>query len=308
MRTTTISLLLVTLAVVGCRGRTADTSDVTAALHRAAQKGDLAQVQSLVAGGADIEARGKDGFTPLHTATNYGQAGVIEFLTGGTPLHIAAWQGRVDIVRLLIAAGADVNAGRDRGRTPLYDAGHVLGGQGEEDVVKILLAHGAQILSGNTRENEELLCFGVEHGMRDLVEKVLGAGATPNAMGCTSGRSVLGEAVARGDKEIAELLIAHGADVDRKDALGMTPLHYARRWSKDVAELLLAKGADVNTTGAFRHAVVADEKEIVELFLAHGADVNAKDRTGKTALDEAIALGHRDIVELLKKHGASQRN
>ena len=58
----------------------------------------------------------------------------------------------------------------------------------------------------------------------------------------------------------------------------MTPLHYAARGHKNVAELLLD----------------------------NGADVNAKDKHGNTPLHKATLRGNKDIVELLRKHGAKE--
>ena len=92
--------------------------------------------------------------------------------------------------------------------------------------------------------------------------------------------SDLHEAAAFGHKEIAELLIAAGADVDAKDENGYTPLFNAAYWGR---------------------------KEIVELLIANGADVNAKieagEFKGKTPLDRVIIANHSETAELLRKHG-----
>jgi ankyrin repeat protein len=89
-------------------------------------------------------------------------------------------------------------------------------------------------------------------------------------------------------KEIAELLIAEGAEVKAKDGQGGTPLHWAA-WNgyKEVAELLIANGADVHAqiveydnTIPLHYAAHQGHKEIAELLIAEGADVNAKDEGG----------------------------
>ena len=55
-----------------------------------------------------------------------------------------------------------------------------------------------------------------------------------------------------GHKEIVELLITNGADMDGKDKYGNTPLHYAATWGhKETAELLIANDADVNAKNKF---------------------------------------------------------
>ena len=78
---------------------------------------------------------------------------------------------------------------------------------------------------------------------------------------------------------------------------------------KDVVELLLLAGADVNAIdmygwtpliGASRYG----HKDIVELLLKGGADVNAIDKYGRTPLILASWYGRKDIVTLLKKYGA----
>jgi cytohesin len=85
-----------------------------------------------LAAGTDVNAKGKNGWTPLHRAAIYGRKEIVELLIAkgaevnaqgqymGTPLHNAANKGHKKIVELLIAKGADVNAKDNRLRkTPL---------------------------------------------------------------------------------------------------------------------------------------------------------------------------------------------
>jgi hypothetical protein len=128
------------------------------------------------------------------------------------------------------------------------------------------------------------------------------------------GRTPLYAAAAAGKKEVAELLLAHGADVNAGTRSGETPLGAAARaGNREVAELLLAHGADVNAkdntgeTPLLYAAIVAAidrRNEVVELLLAHGADVNAKDNTGDTPLKYAKIYKEKELVELLRRHGA----
>ena len=124
-----------------------------------------------------------------------------------------------------------------------------------------------------------------EDGNIEAVKQHIAAGTDVNAKD-KYGESPLLFAATFGHKEIAELLIANGADVNTKiDKIGMTPLHIATgQGYKEIVELLIAKGADVNA-----------KVEITELLIANGADVNAKDVGGKTPLDWAIRRHHHSI-------------
>jgi len=50
----------------------------------------------------------------------------------------------------------------------------------------------------------------------------------------------------------------------------------------------------------------AGDKEVVQLLLAKGAEVNARKKDGKTALILAVEDDHKDIVDLLRAHGAKK--
>ena len=109
--------------------------------------------------------------------------------------------------------------------------------------------------------------------------------------------------------EVVKQHLAAGTDVNTKDAIGATPLHWAAsEGRKEVAELLIAKGADVNESSGgetpLHEAALFGHKEIVELLITAGADVNAKKDNGKTPLDLAIRRHHHETADLLRKHGA----
>jgi ankyrin repeat protein len=81
--------------------------------------------------------------------------------------------------------------------------------------------------------------------------------------------------------------------------------HAALGGQKEIAELLIAEGADVNTksgdeeTTPLHWAANRGHEEVVELLIAKGADVNAKDIGGYTPLDYTEG----EIAALLRKHG-----
>lgn len=98
-------------------------------LFEAVKKGDKAEVEALLARGADVNAK-KSGLTPLHVAVQEWKKDIAEFLlfkganvnadgTYGTPLHLAARYGVQPIADVLLAKGADVNAKNSDGDTPL---------------------------------------------------------------------------------------------------------------------------------------------------------------------------------------------
>ncbi|MEH1854478.1 MAG: ankyrin repeat domain-containing protein [Nostoc sp.] len=133
-------------------------------------------------------------------------------MAGRNTLDIAVEQGNKQVVELLIAKGADVNARTNYGETPL----HLAAEQGNKQVVELLIAKGADV---NARTN---YWFWLNHN-----------GETP-----------LHLAAEQGNKQVVELLIAKGADVNAKNNDDMTPLHLA--YDLDVVKLLIAKGADAN--------------------------------------------------------------
>lgn len=116
------------------------TPEMEKLMITAAKKGNLDAIRQLIAADKDLlNARDKD---------------------GATPLHCAAWKGFPEAVELLIQLGADVDAESQNdhyGTTPLHAAAH----GNQSSVVKVLLAHGARTdiknLNGRTPFEETAL-------------------------------------------------------------------------------------------------------------------------------------------------------
>jgi len=92
---------------------------------------------------------------------------------------------------------------------------------------------------------------------------------------------------------------------DTKDPYGYTPLHLAvKEGHKDVMQLLLANGAEVNAKDnylntSFSLALKEGRKDMAELLLANAADINVTDMLGRTPLHWAAAKGYKDLTQSL---------
>jgi ankyrin repeat protein len=128
------------------------------------------------------------------------------------------------------------------------------------------------------------------------------------------GHTLLHLAAEVGNKTMAEVLLAAGAEVDAMIGFGMTPLHVAaEKGNKDVAEALLNSGADANRKTeakgctAIYIAAAFNRKDVVELLLSRGVDIEAvaEGYGGFTPLHQAANNGHAEVVALLLVNGAN---
>jgi hypothetical protein len=168
------------------------------------------------------------------------------------------------------------------GRKALHVARHV-------DVAKLLIQNGADVNAVN-KYNWTSLHFTTSKGHADVAKLLIQNGADVNAVdknNCTS----LHFTTSKGHVDVAKLLIQNGADVNAVDKDNWTSLHVAARYGHvDVAKLLIHNGADVNAVDKWKHSVLyfasCDAISVPLIFelLCFGAKIDRtaleKDKTG----------------------------
>jgi ankyrin repeat protein len=128
----------------------------TISLHEAAAVGDLdAVIEHLTSETGEVNSYSADGFTPLGLACYFGNRDIVKYLLANgadpnkpssnsfkvAPLHSATAISDYDLTVLLLAHGADVNARQQSGVTPLHSAAH----NGQLKIAKLLIDHGADV-------------------------------------------------------------------------------------------------------------------------------------------------------------------
>ncbi|XP_062988968.1 poly [ADP-ribose] polymerase tankyrase-2 [Elgaria multicarinata webbii] len=242
-------------------------------LHLAAGYNRIKIVQRLLQHGADVHAKDKGDLVPLHNACSYGHYEVTELLVKHgacvnamdlwqfTPLHEAASKNRVEVCSLLLSYGADPT---------------------------LLNCHNKSTIDlAPTPQLKERLAYEFK------------------------GHSLLQAAkesdVARVKKHLSLEIINFKHPQTHETALHCAAASpYPKR--KQVCELLLRKGANINekTKDFLTPLHVASEKahnDVVEVVMKHEAKVNALDNLGQTSLHRAAYCGHLQTCRLLLSFG-----
>lgn len=327
------------LLAAGANPNAKDNGSLTP-LH-CARDGEV--VELLLGAGADPNAENESGLTPLCCAHD---AKTVRLLlasgadpmvkernsgctchegegSGKTPLHFicntrSASPDLLDAVRLLVAAGVDVNSQDAEGNTALLLAKN-------EDIVLLLLELGADLDAVTKHDGADevkriikelkkqgklykFLKSSLLHQAKDVetARRLLEQGVDPNALDA-EGRTPLHEATWNVD--LMRLLLEHGANPNIQDPEGLTPLYAAR--SVEAIDLLLNAGANPNVQDVLGDTVlhkiswlnIAPSKgEAVRLLLKKGADPKAKNKKGETPLHH---MGYcAEAVRLLLAAGA----
>lgn len=125
-------------------------------------------------------------------------------MDGSPALHDAALKGRIDMLKVLLARGADVNHRNSTGATPLHDA--AIGGNAE--AARVLLEHGANVNARETETGDTPLYMAAAMGREEVAALLLKHGADPN-LGSKEGGTPLHAAITNGFTKVADIIRAH---------------------------------------------------------------------------------------------------
>ena len=221
---------------------------------------------------------------------------------GATPLIYARDQ---KIVRLLLDAGADVNARTSDGDTAL-----IRSSSKNREVIGDLLNAGANVNLQNTI-GETALNSAVFNGRSDILHMLLGAGATVDTSDI-GGYTALIWAADNNHYEAVRVLLKFGANMNAANNGGYTGLILATvHGYQETVKVLIEAGVDLNIQtkekgySALHIAALNGHEPVVETLLTAGADTTLKTRNGETAFQiaerrNAERRGFAGIVRLLQ--------
>ncbi|KAI7198824.1 hypothetical protein KC316_g3850 [Hortaea werneckii] len=270
------------------------------ALCEASRMGYGRIVEMLLAKGANPNIQRHQGPLALVKATRYGEKKIVEMLLDagadvhakarhdGTALDVALKRGDKEMMEILLAKDANFE-----GRGECYGQALIKASRWRhKDIVEMLLAHGADF-NARSLFGRTALAVASEKGHVKIAEILLAHGADANAKSTS--------------EEIVEMLLAHGVAIEPrgKDARAPTPLQRAsERGNRQIVQMLLANGADVNAPkGRYGSALFAasfrHDEEIVQMLKAEGARLQEGEQ-------EAILKWKHDSDSLPQRSISSQ--
>ncbi|MDR1434789.1 MAG: ankyrin repeat domain-containing protein [Puniceicoccales bacterium] len=278
---------------------------------------DFEKFREVIESGADVKAKGKNGFTALHRAAEHGRMELVNELVSrkaeinaktsraDVPLHLAVKGQHVDVVQYLIGEHAEVNVKNGSKLSPL----HLAIREKNIEIVKILIEGGANLQGKTSSRVQTPLHLAVKLESFEIVQALIAAKANVNAKNGFK-ETALHLAIRGNSIEIVQALIDANANLNEVDDRNRTPLHLATgKGSLEIVQALIAAKADLNAAdnhGQTPLHLALKFPEIVQALIAAGANVNAEDSRGHTPLDY-LPPNSDEIEAMFKEKGGEKR-
>jgi len=305
-----LALLLCVSTVASLAAAAADVRLVDAVQAR-----DAKTARALLQQHLDVNARQNDGTTALHWATHWDDLDLVDLLLkaganpnavndlGVPPLSLASTNGSAKVVARLLTGNANPDAAVRTGESALMTASR----GGSIEIVRLLLARHANVNAAERVRGQTALMWAAAASHPDIVELLIRSGADVHARS-TRGSTPLLFAARSGDVASARALVAGGADVNEAEPVIPLPAGAdANETLPTGNSALMLASASMNATSGFEYAltVKASGHEAVALFLVEkGADVAKADTIGATPLHAAVQTNKVSLVKALLARGA----
>jgi len=234
--------------------------------------------------------------------------------TKWTPLQVAASWGDLDVIRVLVEAGAHLSGNPGNG-SYTYSAMQMAVVRDQPGSIKLLVELGADV-NQDTGHGITPIITAAKENKQELASLLLDLGADMTSVLQNNHWSVFDTAKKEGHSGVAELLVRRGCFGSALGAGGSGDDGYEefvvnaykgdksgvdRISRKDGARLFLPSGA---AEEGLRAAAAEGHFSVVEHLLRKGAEINAQDVIGRTALHHAIMHLKEEIMEFLAERGA----
>ncbi|PVH69870.1 ankyrin, partial [Cadophora sp. DSE1049] len=275
-------------------------------------------VEVLLDRGANPNAYDGVGRPPLLLAAANGELEIVKLLIrkganinirtkedGYGALQIATSAGNSEILAFLADSGADLDLRDNEGAFPLIQAA----ASAKESCARILLDRRAPILSSTKSKNTAYL-ESARTGTPELVKLFAERGAnTKGTIG--QGSTALHIAIElKNDKVIDAIIDTDAALIELADDVSWTPLHRAASGNPFATKRLIARGAVLDSrmsTGATPLAIACRDNRLeeVELLIKAGASLDSSDNFGWGPIHYATSKSNSDVLRMLVLHGAN---
>ena len=241
-------------------------------------------IKTLTSNGADINARNKEGVTPLTIAIQSEDINTIKYLT---------------------ANGANIHTQDTHGKSPLSMAFEM-----SNDVFEATLNESncnTQDSDGNTPLHIAL----INDAPMTKIQHIIGLTQDVNIRN-KNGDSPLFIACTKNMEQVGKILLEKGADIFSTNKDNNSPLRLALKESGKVQNWLITSRTIVSTDGSgntvLHYAADWEYAGAIKTLLEKGADINAKNANGETCIFNAAKSNNPDIIQLLVDGGASVKD